>query len=224
MDFDPYCLIAQELSSSIATIGSAIHNSLDPTVASVYFPVSINKFNQELYASVRLFETPLKKLVLRLSRNRFVHSVITDRADLSAFRRRPDLRIISGVSAIAFSYVISWPLIALLGIAAVHYGNAAIVVVGGPVAYGLSHLVFMLGMYLAGAKYSRIFLRWAVCRGMTRLMARYRLPLPTPSLPDVAVVAPHDEQGGHPGADPAPPTPCLGSRCSGGENGHHGKG
>ena len=55
-------------------------------------------------------------------------------------------------SAIALSYVISWPLIALLGIAAVHYGNAAILVVGGPVAYGLSHLVFMLGMYLAGAK------------------------------------------------------------------------
>jgi hypothetical protein len=114
--------------------------------------------------------------------------------------------VISGVTAIAFSYVICWPLIALLGIASVHFGNAAIVVVGGPVAYGLSHLLFLLGMYLTGAKYSRIFLRWAVCRVLTRLMAHYRLPLPTPSLPDVAVVTGHDEQGGHRSTDSAGPT------------------
>lgn len=168
-------------------------------------------------------ETPIKMLVVRLNRTRFVQSAIAEGADLRAFRRRPDLRVISGVTAIALSYVISWPLIALLGIAAVHYGNAAIVVVGGPVAYGLSHLVFLLGMYLAGAKYSRIFLRWAVCRGMTRLMARYRLPLSTPTLPDVAVVAGHDEQGGYHGASPTTPTPSPGNRCSGGQKEHHGK-
>lgn len=168
-------------------------------------------------------EIPIKKLVIRLARIRFVQSAVAEGADLSAFRRRPDLRVISGVSAIAFSYVISWPLIALLGIAAVHYGNAAIVVVGGPVAYGLSHLVFLLGMYLAGAKYSRIFLRWAVYRGMTRLMARYRLPLCPPSFPDVAVVAGHDEHGGHHGADASLPTPSHGNGRSGGQNEHHGK-
>jgi hypothetical protein len=166
----------------------------------------------------------MKKYVARLTRVRFVQSAIAEGANLSAFRRRPDLRVICGVTAIAFSYVISWPLIGLLGVAAVHYGNAAIVVVGGPVAYGLSHLVFLLGMYLAGAKYSRIFLRWAVSQGMTRLMARYRLPLPPPSLPDVAVVADHDEQGGHHGADPTPPISCSGNRRSGGQNAHHGKG
>ena len=169
-------------------------------------------------------EIPIKMLVVRLTRTRLVQSAIAEGADLSAFRRRPDLRVVSGVTAIFFSYVISWPLIALLGIAAVHYGNAAIVVVGGPVAYGLSHLVFLLGMYLAGAKYSRIFLQWAVCRGMTRLIARYRLPLPTPSLPDVSVMAGHDEQGGHHGADPTPPTPSASNRRSGSQKEHHGKG
>lgn len=169
-------------------------------------------------------ETPIKNLVVRLVRTRWVQSVIAEGPDLSAFQRRPDLRVISGVAAIAFSYVIGWPLIALLGIAAVHYGNAAIVVVGGPVAYGLSHLFFLLGMYLAGARYSRIFLRWAVFRCLTRLMARYRLSLPTPSLRDVAVVACHDKQGGHHGADPTLPTACLGDRRSDGHNANHGKG
>jgi hypothetical protein len=175
-------------------------------------------------ASVRTVEIPLKKFVEHLARNHFVRSAIMDRADLSAFRRRPDLRIISGVAAITVSYAIGWPLIALLGVAAVHYGNAAILAVGGPVAYGLSHLVFMLGMYLAGARYSRIFLRWAVCRGMHRLMARYRLPLPAPSLPDVAVVTGHDEPGGGQRAGTSHPCPVLDKHRSGGQNGHHGQG
>ena len=166
----------------------------------------------------------LKLFVHRLSCIGFVRAAIEDRADLSAFRERPDLKVIAGVSAIAFSYVIGWPLIALLGIAAVHFGNAAIVAVGGPVAYGLSHLVFMLGMVLAGAKYSHIFLRWAVCRGMTRLMTWCRLPLPTPALADIAVVAGHDEKGGRQGADACRPVGRLGQDCSGRQAKYHGKG
>lgn len=173
---------------------------------------------------MKLVATPLKNLVHRLSRIGYVRAAIADRADLSAFRQRPDLKVIAGVSAIALSYVIGWPLIALLGIAAVHYGNAAIVAVGGPVAYGLSHLVFMLGMVLAGAKYSHIFLRWAVCQGMTRLMALCRLPLPAPALADIAVMAGHDEKGGRHGADPCRPVGCLGQDRSGCQEKYHGEG
>jgi hypothetical protein len=174
---------------------------------------------------VSLIETPIKKIVLHLSRTRFVQSAVVDPVDLRAFRRRPDLRIISGVSAIALSYVIGWPLISVLGIAAVHYGNAAIVAVGGPVAYGLSHLVFLLGMYLAGAKYSRIFMRWAVSRGMTRLLQRYRLPLPSaPSPADVGMVAGHDEQGGCHCAQAAANARPVDQRRADGQAQDHGQG
>jgi hypothetical protein len=130
---------------------------------------------------------------------------MVENADLSAFKKRPGPRVIAGVSAIAFSYVIGWPLISLLGAAAVYYRNAAIAVVGGPAVYGLSHLVFLLGMYLAGAKYSHIFLKWATRVAMQRLMARYGLPLPAPALPDVAMVAGHDERGRQQGAGDTPP-------------------
>lgn len=174
---------------------------------------------------MNIIETPIKKIVLRLSRTRFVHSAIVDRADLSAFRRRPDLRVVSGVSAIALSYVLGWPLIALLGIAAVHYGNAAIVAVGGPLAYGLSHLVFLLGMYLAGAKYSHIFLRWAVARGMIRLLRRYGLPLPAaPPLADVGLVAGDDEQGRRHDPQAAPKTRAMDQGRAGSQAEDHGKG
>jgi len=132
----------------------------------------------EPFASVKFVHNPMKKIVFRLSRIRSVRSAIVDRPDLSAFRRRPGPKAVCGLAVLAFSYVIGWPLIALLGFFSIHLDKPAIVAIGGPVAYGISHLVFMLGIYLAGAKYSRIFLRWAVCQGMIRLMTRYQLPLP----------------------------------------------
>jgi hypothetical protein len=168
---------------------------------------------------------PVKKLVLRLSRTRFVSSAIIERADLSAFRQRPDLRTLSGVTAIALSYVVGWPLISLLGIAAVHFGNAAIVVVGGPLAYGFSHLVFLLGMYLAGAKYSHVFLRWATARGMIRLLRRYGLPLPAaPPSTDVGMMAGHDEQNGGRCAHSADHARSLDQGRTQGQTKNHGKG
>lgn len=169
--------------------------------------------------------SPYKRAVLRLSRTRYVRSAIAEGADLSAFKGRPGPKVIAGVAAIAFSYVIGWPLVSLLGAAAVYYGNAAIAVVGGPLAYGLSHLVFILGMYLAGAKYSRIFFRWATRVGMERLMAGCGLSLPAaPTLPDIAMVAGHDERGGGRGPAAAHPSHAVGEDRAGGQAGDQGEG
>lgn len=102
----------------------------------------------------------MQKILARLARISFIRRAIEEEADLSAFKQRPTPRVVLGIFAIGLSYVIGWPLIAVLGAAAVHFGQPLLIVVGGPAAYGLSHLVFLLGMYLAGAKYSWIFLRW----------------------------------------------------------------
>ena len=96
-----------------------------------------------------------------LAGTKFVRKAIAERADLSAFRKPPSPRILAGIFAIAFSYVIGWPAIGVLGTLSVYFKQPLLVVIGGPVTYGLSHLVFLLGMYLAGADYTKIFLRWA---------------------------------------------------------------
>jgi hypothetical protein len=116
------------------------------------------------------FKNRMRCLVHRLAATAYVRRAIEERADLSAFRQRPSLRVVAGVGAILFSYVIGWPLIAVLGVAAVHLNQPLVVAVGGPVAYGLSHLVFLLGMYLAGAEYSMIFLRWATRMAVVKLL------------------------------------------------------
>ncbi|HSO67302.1 MAG TPA: hypothetical protein VLP30_05545 [Desulfatirhabdiaceae bacterium] len=100
----------------------------------------------------------------KISRTEFARCAIEDRADLSSFKQRPTPRTITGLSLIGFSYIIGWPMVGALGVLSVYLGNPLIGVIGGPVTYGLSHLVFIAGMYLAGAAYSKAFLRWATVR------------------------------------------------------------
>lgn len=116
---------------------------------------------------------PFQWLVARIAATRFVRQALADNADLSAFKGKPTLKVTLGIAAIVISYIIGWPAVALLGFLAAYYGRPAIVVVGGPLIYGLSHLVFLLGMYLAGARYTWIFLRWLTRVTMLKLLKRY---------------------------------------------------
>ncbi len=112
------------------------------------------------------------KILSRIADTDYVRSALSDKADLSAFKEKPSIRVILGVSAIAFSYIISWPAIGALGALSVHLGSPLLIIVGGPLLYGLSHLVFIFGMYLAGAKYSKIFLRWATRIAVEKLLIK----------------------------------------------------
>ena len=111
------------------------------------------------------------RLADKLLNRPFVAAAVCDHADLSAFGEKPSLRIILGLLAIGLSYLIGWPAIAGLGIIAVKLHQPWIAVIGGPVVYGLSHLVFILGMYLCGAEYSVIFLRWLSRKGVEQLQS-----------------------------------------------------
>jgi len=99
-------------------------------------------------------------IIERISRTTFARSAIADKADLSAFKKKPSFRIVSGMVVICISYVMAWPTIAVLGYFAVSDDNAWLLAIGGTLLYGLSHLVFLLGLYLAGYDYTKIFLRW----------------------------------------------------------------
>ena len=102
----------------------------------------------------------IRKSIRALGATRYVRSAIESQADLSQFKDKPTPIIFTGIFAMAFSYVIGWPVIAVLGFLSVKLDNPWLVAVGGPFAYGMSHLVFLLGMYLAGTYYSLIFMRW----------------------------------------------------------------
>lgn len=113
-------------------------------------------------------------IINRIADTDYVRSALNDKADLSAFREKPSVRTIMGVSTILFSYVISWPAIGALGVISVYLNKPLLLVIGGPFLYGFSHLVFIFGMYLAGAEYSKIFLRWATRVAVEKLLSKSR--------------------------------------------------
>jgi hypothetical protein len=120
----------------------------------------------------------LKNIIAKLAGLPFVQKAMDEEADLGAFKQRPTLKVVLGVSLIAFSYLIGWPLIGLLTSLSIYYHQPLLIAVGGPLAYGLSHLVFLAGMYIAGAKYTRIFLRWLTRAAMLKLMQKFPAAAP----------------------------------------------
>ena len=111
-------------------------------------------------------------IIKRISETEYVRSAIEEKADLSAFKEKPSIRVILGVSAICFSYIIGWPAISVLGALAIYLNRPLLIVIGGPLLYGFSHLVFLLGMYLAGYNYTKIFLRWATRVAVEKWMSK----------------------------------------------------
>ncbi len=128
-----------------------------------------SRFFTDPYESDRLIRMSIIK---RIAETRYVRAAIEDKADLSAFKQKPSLQIIIGLSLMGFSYIIGWPAISGLGILSVYLDKPLWLAVGGPLLYGLSHLVFMLGMYFAGYNYTKIFLRWATRVAVEKWMGK----------------------------------------------------
>jgi hypothetical protein len=113
----------------------------------------------------------LKRKIGELFASReFVRSAIDDKADMSAFREKPTAKIIFGIFLILFSYLMAWPTISALGIISIYYRNPFFVAIGGPVLYGLSYLVLLAGVYLAGVKYTKVLMRYGARKITEKLL------------------------------------------------------
>lgn len=110
------------------------------------------------------------RFVHRISRINYVRSALEDEAGLECFKQKPTPRIIWGLVVIGISYTIGWPAVGLLGILSAAWEQPLLVAVGGPIVYGLSHLTFMVGAWLAGAEHAKAFIRWVTRVTMLKLL------------------------------------------------------
>jgi peptidoglycan/xylan/chitin deacetylase (PgdA/CDA1 family) len=111
-------------------------------------------------------------LALLVAGTAYVRKAIEEQTDLGPFRRRPSARFLTGMGLVLFSYVLGWPMVGLFSLVAAYSGEP-LFLLGGPVCYGFSHLVWMLGMFLAGRdsiRYADIFIRWGLRRGVERVL------------------------------------------------------
>jgi hypothetical protein len=67
------------------------------------------------------------------------------------FSQPPSARIVVGLVLLAASYLLGWPAIAAFGVAAAWLRQPKLIL-GGPVLYGLSWLIFAIGLALIGSK------------------------------------------------------------------------
>ena len=112
----------------------------------------------------------IRQCIVKIADTGFVRSAIDEQADLSAFKGKPTPLVLAGILCIVFSFILGWPAVGALGVLSVKLHNPWIAAIGGPLVYGFSHLVFLLGMYLSGAVYSMIFLRWLTRVSMEKLL------------------------------------------------------
>jgi hypothetical protein len=108
-----------------------------------------------------------------LAETRFFKWALAEPADLSMFREKPSAQFILGMGIVGFSYLMAWPFITVLGVVSFYLSWPALFLVGSPLAYGLSHLVFLAGMAIAGKdsiKYMNAFNRWLLYRIASRLV------------------------------------------------------
>lgn len=104
----------------------------------------------------------VKKAALRIARGKYCKAAIDEQADLLALREKPARQVIVGLFLIAFSYVIGLPAVVFLGVCAVKFQKPMIAALGGPLIYGVSTIIFLVGIKMAGKKYVQVFCRWVV--------------------------------------------------------------
>ena len=125
----------------------------------------------------------LKQTALYFARKEYCRSAIEEKADLSAIREKPTPKILVGLVLIAFSYVIGLPAVVALGVIAVWIRKPLVVIIGGPLIYAVSTIVFIVGIRMAGDKYFRVFSRWLVRVVLEKIMGK-ELQTPSGNGPD----------------------------------------
>jgi len=104
----------------------------------------------------------IRKTARYFARKEFCMAAIQEHADLSIFKEKLTATVITGLILIVVSSPVGLPAAVIIGgFVAVKY-NALIAAVITTLIYGISWLLFMLGLYLAGPKYGKAVSRWAV--------------------------------------------------------------
>jgi uncharacterized membrane protein YkgB len=104
----------------------------------------------------------IKNTALYFARTKYCRQAIAERADLSAMREKPTTKMMIGLGLVAFSYVIGLPAVIAMGILAVWLREPLVGIIGGPLIYAISTIIFIVGIKMAGKRYFHVFSRWLV--------------------------------------------------------------
>jgi hypothetical protein len=107
----------------------------------------------------------LRHLARRLARTKFGQKALVQPENgLSILKQKPGTRVYIGLALMAISCLTGLPALAFLSYLSVKVNKLMIIAAGAPVVVLLVHIVFGVGVYLAGQNYAREMLFWATKR------------------------------------------------------------
>jgi hypothetical protein len=113
-----------------------------------------------------------KSIAGRIAATAWMRNAMNNGDAQYVFREKPAMQVYVGIGLILISYVIGWPAVGMLSLIAFYTREPLILVIGGPLVYGLSHLVFLAGLYLAGKRYALALAHWASRKALARLSGK----------------------------------------------------
>jgi hypothetical protein len=102
----------------------------------------------------------VKKAAFYLARKEFCKNAIHECVDFSVFKEKHTLPVIVGLFLIVFSSLMVIPSFVAVGLIAAKLKKPMVGVIGIPLAYGISWLLLMLGIYLTGSDYAKALGKW----------------------------------------------------------------
>ena len=88
----------------------------------------------------------------RLALTKFGQKALAQSDGLNILKQRPTTRVYGGLTLMALSYLTGLPTLAFLSYLSVEKSQPMIIAVGGPMVFVLVHIVFGIGVYLAGRR------------------------------------------------------------------------
>ncbi len=106
----------------------------------------------------------LRSFAIRLAQTKFGQKSLTKPDRLSILKQQHSVRVYVGLFLLTTSFLISLPALAFLTYLSVKLTKPIIIAVGGPLVFILVHIMFGVGVYLAGNNYALEILHWATKR------------------------------------------------------------
>ncbi len=106
----------------------------------------------------------VRSLARRLAQTKFGQKSLSNPDGLSVLKQQPGKRVYAGLVLMAMSFLLGLPALAFLSYLSVKLSKPMTIAVGGPVVIILVHIMFGVGVYLAGQNYASKALQWATKR------------------------------------------------------------
>ena len=111
----------------------------------------------------------LRSIAGRLAQTKFGQTSLNESDGLSILKQKPGTRVYIGFGLMIISCLVSLPALAFLSYLSVKLSNPMIIAIGGPGVVLVVHIMFGMGVYLAGQNYALKLLQWATKRFLEKM-------------------------------------------------------